>query len=217
MLRLVDAGLEAVVAGRCDMAFLVVDLGEVRSFERGGPESLRHAPYSAAARGIAVYLSGCGGREQLLPLHARRVFAGFASFPTADHAVHALTGSGGADQDGPDQGSAPPATRRVVVPRPRPPGPPPPPATGRPGVPAGTAPGPAIGFQSRVHDTEAVHADLTERRLVHEFDGRVERSAIGRVLHGCRRDLQEASVPTPALAELVERLARQRLLQGERR
>lgn len=32
---------------------LVIDLGEVNCFERGGPESLRHAPYSTARRGAA--------------------------------------------------------------------------------------------------------------------------------------------------------------------
>lgn len=90
VLRLVDTQLGAVdPAG--EVAFLVIDLGEVAGFERGGPESLRHAPYSAARRGITVYLSGYGGRTHLLPLRARHVLAEFPSFPAAEHAVHALT------------------------------------------------------------------------------------------------------------------------------
>lgn len=92
VLRLTDAQLDTVDTARED-AVLVIDLGEVASFERGGPESLRHAPYSAARRGVAVYLSGCGGRTHLLPLRARRVLAEFACFPTAEHAVHALAGA----------------------------------------------------------------------------------------------------------------------------
>jgi hypothetical protein len=49
---------------------------------------------------------------------------------------------------------------------------------------------------------------LTVTRLLTEFDGDVE--AVRATVHGCRRDL--AGVPKGALPELVERLARQRMI-----
>lgn len=52
-------------------------------------------------------------------------------------------------------------------------------------------------------------ADVTER-LMAEFEDRLELSLIARVVLGCRRDL--ACSPAAALPELIERLARQRLL-----
>lgn len=52
-------------------------------------------------------------------------------------------------------------------------------------------------------------ADVTER-LMAEFCTRVEVSAVSRIVLDCRREL--AGVHTSAVPELVERLARQRLL-----
>lgn len=46
-------------------------------------------------------------------------------------------------------------------------------------------------------------------RLAVEFRSRLRPQVIGRVVRGCRRDL--SGVPTTALPELVERLARERL------
>ena len=51
-------------------------------------------------------------------------------------------------------------------------------------------------------------------RLAEEFAGRVDRDLVERVVVQCRRELDAA--PEPALPELVERLARQRLLDLER-
>jgi hypothetical protein len=56
-------------------------------------------------------------------------------------------------------------------------------------------------------------ADVAER-LMAEFAARVDLGTISRVILGCRRDLQGS--PAGALPELVERLARERLLGGER-
>jgi hypothetical protein len=53
-------------------------------------------------------------------------------------------------------------------------------------------------------------ADITER-LMTEFNDRVPVSTISRIVLECRHDLQGS--PVLALPELVERLARQRLLQ----
>ncbi|WP_103382996.1 three-helix bundle dimerization domain-containing protein [Pseudonocardia dioxanivorans] len=47
-------------------------------------------------------------------------------------------------------------------------------------------------------------------RLAGEFAGRVDRGTVRRTVVSCRADLDAA--PPPALPELVERLARQRLL-----
>ena len=55
-------------------------------------------------------------------------------------------------------------------------------------------------------------ADITERLMV-EFDGRMPISTIARVVLTCRHDLPAS--PVLALPELIERLARQRLLQTE--
>lgn len=52
-------------------------------------------------------------------------------------------------------------------------------------------------------------ADITER-LMAEFDGQIQVATISDVVLGCQRDLRGS--PVPALPELVERLARQRLL-----
>ncbi len=58
---------------------------------------------------------------------------------------------------------------------------------------------------------EPTLADVTER-LMAEFGDQVDVSTVSRVVLGCRHDLQGS--PVAALPELVERLARQRLLQG---
>ena len=64
------------------------------------------------------------------------------------------------------------------------------------------------------HDVPLDHdvslADITER-LMTEFNDRVPVSTISRIVLECRHDLQGS--PVLALPELVERLARQRLLQ----
>lgn len=51
--------------------------------------------------------------------------------------------------------------------------------------------------------------DVTER-LMAEFEDRLELNVISRVVSGCRRDLE--GTPNGPLPELLERLARQRLL-----
>ncbi|MCU1664388.1 MAG: hypothetical protein QOI36_1446 [Pseudonocardiales bacterium] len=50
----------------------------------------------------------------------------------------------------------------------------------------------------------------TTDRLIVEFRGEVDVAAIGRVVLSCREELRGA--PAGALPELIERLARQRLL-----
>lgn len=93
VLRLVGIQLELITASRRSPACLVIDLGEVSSVEPGGLESLRHAPYSAACRGVAVHLSGCVGRTNLLPRRTRELLREFSTFPTAEQAVRTLTGT----------------------------------------------------------------------------------------------------------------------------
>ena len=51
--------------------------------------------------------------------------------------------------------------------------------------------------------------DVTER-LMAEFEHRLHLNVISRVVNGCRRDL--AGTPSGPMPELLERLARQRLL-----
>jgi len=53
-------------------------------------------------------------------------------------------------------------------------------------------------------------ADVTER-LMAEFGAHLDVSAISRIVLHCRHDL--AGAPSGAMPELVERLARERLLQ----
>lgn len=60
------------------------------------------------------------------------------------------------------------------------------------------------------HHDPAVAAAIT--RLSAEFAENMRSAVISRVVVGSRRDLSGA--PAPALPELVERLARQRLLQS---
>ena len=52
--------------------------------------------------------------------------------------------------------------------------------------------------------------DVVER-LMAEFEDRLSLPVIAQVVSGCRRDL--AGTPETALPEMVERLARQRLLE----
>ena len=52
--------------------------------------------------------------------------------------------------------------------------------------------------------------DVTER-LMAEFEDRLGLERITAVVNGCRRDL--GAIPETALPELVERLARQRLVE----
>lgn len=52
-------------------------------------------------------------------------------------------------------------------------------------------------------------ADVVER-LMAEFQGRLGLARVAQTVLGCRRDL--TGTPTAALPELIERLARQRLL-----
>ena len=55
-------------------------------------------------------------------------------------------------------------------------------------------------------------ADVTER-LFREFEPRLSLGTIVATVRQSRRDLEDAGTPQPALPELVERLARQRLTQ----
>jgi hypothetical protein len=54
-------------------------------------------------------------------------------------------------------------------------------------------------------------ADVTER-LMAEFSGLLDCASVSRTVLACRHELLDA--PPAALPELVERLARQRLLDG---
>jgi hypothetical protein len=56
--------------------------------------------------------------------------------------------------------------------------------------------------------------DVTER-LMAEFEDRLHLDVITGIVHDCRRDLDAS--PAAALPELVERLARQRLLDASPR
>lgn len=53
-------------------------------------------------------------------------------------------------------------------------------------------------------------ADVTER-LFRQFEPRVSLLTIGATVRQCRRHLEAAGTPQPALPERVEHLARQRL------
>jgi hypothetical protein len=55
-------------------------------------------------------------------------------------------------------------------------------------------------------------ADVTER-LFREFEPRVSLRTIVTTVRQCRSDLERAGNPQPALPELIERLARQRLTE----
>lgn len=72
-------------------------------------------------------------------------------------------------------------------------------------------PFPASGAAARAPDDDRSVAEAAER-LVAEFGDRRSVSTICRTVLACRHDLEGA--PVPALPELVERLARQRLLSG---
>ena len=63
-------------------------------------------------------------------------------------------------------------------------------------------------FSSAHHDMSL--ADITERLMI-EFGDRIQVSTISEIVLECRHDLQGS--PVLALPELVERLARQRLLE----
>ena len=67
-----------------------------------------------------------------------------------------------------------------------------------------------------MHPSVPLSADPSVRgaidRLSAEFDGRAPAAVVDRIVRGSRRDLDAA--PVAALPELVERLARQRLLDG---
>jgi hypothetical protein len=52
--------------------------------------------------------------------------------------------------------------------------------------------------------------DLAVHRLAEEFDDRAAEHTVAEVVRSCRRDL--SGVPATALPEMVERLARHRLL-----
>ena len=62
-------------------------------------------------------------------------------------------------------------------------------------------------------DTVELYADTVER-LFTEFDGRVSLPVIGATVHECREQL--CSSPEAAMPELLERLARQRLISDPR-
>jgi hypothetical protein len=55
------------------------------------------------------------------------------------------------------------------------------------------------------------HGDVT-RRLFTEFGAELPMQLIAATVRQCRRDLDGDGAPHPALPELVERLARQRLV-----
>jgi hypothetical protein len=65
----------------------------------------------------------------------------------------------------------------------------------------------AIG--SRTASQDRVLAEITDR-LMAEFDPQVDLTTLNRVVYGCRDELRGA--PVAALPELIERLARQRML-----
>jgi hypothetical protein len=58
--------------------------------------------------------------------------------------------------------------------------------------------------------TEDTAVDQAVARLADEFRARLRPQVIGTVVRNCRRDL--SGVPATALPEMVERLARERLL-----
>jgi hypothetical protein len=71
---------------------------------------------------------------------------------------------------------------------------------------------PGIPFPAPAPDDVPVDCsvDLAVHRLAEEFDDRAEEQTVVEVVRTCRRDL--SGVPATALPELVERLARHRLL-----
>lgn len=87
LLRMVDAQLQLRATGHCRFTDLLVDLENVRSFERGGLEAVRHARYSTGTRGVRIHLAGCAARFHLLPLRARQILGEFSTFPTVEIAL----------------------------------------------------------------------------------------------------------------------------------
>ena len=87
LLRLVDAQLQLVMTGHRQVTELLIDLEGVNCYQRGGLETLRHARYSTAARGVALHLAGCSSRLHQLPLQVRQLVAEFSNFPTVEVAL----------------------------------------------------------------------------------------------------------------------------------
>lgn len=74
------------------------------------------------------------------------------------------------------------------------------------------SPGTAGAAPAAGPHSEVSLADITERLMV-EFDGRTSVSRIAQVVLGCRHDLRGS--PVLVLPELIERSARQRLLNTD--
>lgn len=90
LLRLIDAQLDLVEAGRATITDVIVDLDGASSYDPGGLQTLRHARYSAGTRGIGFHLTGLAARVPLMPLNARQVVGDFSTFPTIEIALTAL-------------------------------------------------------------------------------------------------------------------------------
>ncbi|MCE0764438.1 hypothetical protein LWC35_16205 [Pseudonocardia kujensis] len=78
-------------------------------------------------------------------------------------------------------------------------------------LPLTTGPLPAVGYASAPSaPARADDVSPAVARLAREFAGRVPHRVVARVVRECRADL--SGVPAGAVPELLERLARQRLL-----
>jgi len=92
LLRLVDAQIAQVAAGRTSTTHLIIDLANVDRFEPGGMETLHQHRSAGRCREVGLHLTGGGGRLSLLPLRVRQLLGDFSTFPTTEIAIADLTG-----------------------------------------------------------------------------------------------------------------------------
>jgi anti-anti-sigma factor len=69
---------------------LVIDVAHVRCFGVGGLEVLRHARHTCELAEVQLHLAGLSSREAMLPLRVAEFLPLFSTFPTLEHALHAL-------------------------------------------------------------------------------------------------------------------------------
>ncbi|MBW0101343.1 hypothetical protein [Pseudonocardia sp. KRD291] len=89
LLRLVDAELTTVRAGRRMLRNLLIDLSEVTRWTRGGPEAIGHARYACARAGIELLVIGCT-MDSSAPLQLRTHLDRCRTYPSVASALDAL-------------------------------------------------------------------------------------------------------------------------------
>lgn len=81
LLRLLDGMLHPPANRGRRPEIVMLDLGEVRSFDRGGLAALRHAGHSAGATGVTLQVIGLAGRSAPLPRRVVDVLDGLEHAP----------------------------------------------------------------------------------------------------------------------------------------